>query len=401
MSRDTGEIGEASWLAGLRRHRLHRIHTPADFRRAARRHLPKMVFDYVDGGAGHEASIAENRAAIDALRLVPSAPHDVSTCDTSVTLFGQTLALPVIIGPTGLASASWPRGEIAFARAAARDGTRYVMPNAASIAPRQVAEAGEGNAWFQLYPPPDRDLARQWLAQARDAGFATLQVTVDVAAPGLRLRDSRNGFVMPFDWTPRKVVDCALHPAWALKMLRHGQPTPYLQVDADKKAGKAASQSENRRHRFTRALSWDLLRMLRDEWTGTLIVKGLLDPRQARMAREAGYDGIVVSNHGGRQLDGAISPLEVLPEFRAELGEGFPLLVDGGFRSGVDVVKAIALGASAVQIGRVGVFALATAGIAGVEHMLALFRAEIENTMALCGVTRLDQLGRHHVRQGR
>ena len=184
-------------------------------------------------------------------------------------------------------------------------------------------------------------------------------------------------------------------------MLRHGQPTPYLQVDADKKAGKAASQSENRRHRFTRALSWDLLRMLRDEWTGTLIVKGLLDPRQARMARETGYDGIVVSNHGGRQLDGAISPLEVLPEFRAELGEGFPLLVDGGFRSGVDVVKAIALGASAVQIGRIGVFALATAGIAGVEHMLALFRAEIENTMALCGVTRLDQLGRHHVRQGR
>jgi len=358
-----------------------------------------MVFDYVDGGAGQELSLRENRLAIDAWRLVPSAPHDVSVCDPSLTLFGEKLSLPVIIGPTGLASASWPRGEIAFARAAARNGTRYVMPNAASMDPQAVARAGSGSAWFQLYPPPDRELARRWIAQVKNAGFSTIEVTVDVAAPGQRLRDSRNGFVMPFRWTPRKFVSVALRPAWAMKMLYHGQPTPYLQVDGKKPKSGATNQSENRRHRFTRALSWDLLKMLRDEWQGRLIVKGLMDPRQAKAAVEAGYDGIVVSNHGGRQLDGAIAPLEVLPEFRSEVGRQFPLLVDGGFQSGVDVVKAIALGATAVQVGRVGVFALAAAGEAGVDHMLKLFRLEIENTMALCGVVRLEQLDGQSIRR--
>ncbi|WP_245450608.1 alpha-hydroxy acid oxidase [Neorhizobium sp. SOG26] len=389
---------ETGIRASLRHRRLRDIHTPADFRAAAKRRLPAMLFDYVDGGAGGELTVRENRRAIEAVRLLASAPHDVSTCDTKVSLFGQTLSLPVIIGPTGLASASWPRGELEFAGAAARAGTRYVMPNAASIAPGEVARAAEGNAWFQLYPPPDRELARKWVAQAQDAGISGLEVTVDVAAPGQRLRDARNGFVMPFRWGPKKAFDCALRPVWAMKMLYHGQPTPYLEIDGGKAASAAANQSENRRHRFTRALSWDLLKLLRDEWRGPLLVKGLVDPSQALHAVEAGYDGIVVSNHGGRQLDGAVSSMEVLPEFRAAVGAGFPLLVDGGFQSGVDVVKAIASGATAVQIGRVGVFALATAGGQGVDHLLGLFRAEIENTMALCGVTRLDQLGPHCIR---
>lgn len=385
--------------AAWRKRRLQNVHTPADFRAIAQKRLPKMVFDYVDGGAGQELSIRENRAAIEQIRLVPSAPHDVSVCDTSVSLFGETLSLPVIIGPTGLASASWPKGEIEFAKAAARNGTRYVMPNASSVAPDAVARASDGNAWFQLYPPPDKDLARKWVSQARDAGFTGLEVTVDVAAPGQRHRDSRNGFVMPFRWGPKKALDCALRPIWAMKMLYHGQPTPYLQVEDEKRGGAVANQSENRKHRFTRALSWDLLKLVRDEWQGPLLVKGLVDPRQAQLAVEAGYDGIVISNHGGRQLDGAVSPMEVLPEFRAEVGGKFPLLIDGGIRSGVDVVKAIASGATAVQLGRVGVFALATAGGAGLDHMLSLFRSEIENTMALCGVTRLDQLGAHSIRR--
>lgn len=395
---------DASVLAGLRavlrQRRLRSVHTPADFRDVARRRLPRMVFDYIDGGAGEELTVRGNRRAIEQVRLVPSAPHDVSVCDTSVTLLGRKLALPLIIGPTGLTSASWPRGEIEFAGAAARNGTLYVMPNAASVAPEDVARAGRGNAWFQLYPPPDRDLVRKWLSRIRDAGFTGLEVTVDVAVPGNRLRDSRNGFVMPFRWGPHKVFDCAVRPVWAAKMLYHGQPTPYLQIDGDQQPrGGAANQSENRRHRFTRALSWDLLRLIRDDWQGPLLIKGLVDPQQARPAMAAGFDGIVVSNHGGRQLDGAVSPMEVLPEFRAEVGPEFPLLIDGGFRSGVDIVKAIASGASAVQIGRIGVFALATAGGAGLDHMFNLFKAEIENTMALCGVTRLEQLGPHTIRR--
>ncbi|MBI1622416.1 alpha-hydroxy acid oxidase [Aquamicrobium zhengzhouense] len=396
----TNTTADSGFRAALRRHRLQKVHTPGDFRAVAQKRLPKMVFDYIDGGAGQELSIRENRAAIEEIRLVPSAPHDVSACDMSVSLLGETLSLPIIIGPTGLASASWPKGEIEFAKAAARHGTRYVMPNASSVAPDAVARAGSGNSWFQLYPPPDRELARKWVAQARDAGFTGLEVTVDVAAPGQRHRDSRNGFVMPFRWSPGKALDCAARPVWAMKMLYHGQPTPYLQVDENKKQSEgAANQSESRKHRFTRALSWDLLKLVRDEWQGPLLVKGLVDPRQASLAVQAGYDGIVISNHGGRQLDSAISPMEVLPEFRAEVSREFPLLVDGGFRSGVDVCKAIASGATAVQLGRVGVFALATAGGAGLDHMFALFRSEIENTMALCGVTRLDHLGQHSIRR--
>ena len=388
----------AAWFEAARQRRLKGIHTPWDFRSSAKRALPRMVFDYIDGGAGSEIAIRMNREAIDSVRLVPSAPRDVSFCDTSVTLFGQELSLPVIIGPTGLASASWPRGEIALAEAAARTGIPYVMPNAASVSPEDVARAGEGRAWFQLYPPPDRELTRKWVARIRDCGFSALEVTIDVAVPGQRLRDAYNGFVMPFRWTPGKFLDVAARPVWAMKMLYHGQPTPYLQVERDGSRATASNQSENRRYRFTRALSWDLLKILRDEWHGPLLVKGLLDPRQAGQALAAGYDGIVISNHGGRQLDGSVSPIEMLPEFRSEVGGRIPLLIDGGFRSGVDVVKAVALGASAVQLGRVGVFALATAGRAGVEHALTLFRAEIETAMALCGVTRLEQLDEHSVR---
>jgi len=386
----------ARYLDYVRRRRLAHIHSTVEFRAAAARALPRMVFDYVDGGAGSEATVRANREALERVRLVPSAPCDVSACDLSMTLFGQRLAMPVVIGPTGLASASWPRGEIELARAAARHGIPFVLANATSVAPRDVAQAGSGHAWFQLYPPPDRELARKWVAIVRDCGFTAMEVTVDVAVPGLRMRDARNGFVMPFRWTPRKLLDVVTRPAWAVKMLYHGQPSPYLDVPGAKTA--AATQSESRRHRFNRALSWDLLKILREEWKGPLIVKGLLDPRQARHAVEAGYDGIVVSNHGGRQLDGAVSALEMLPEFRQEVGGSIPLLVDGGFQSGTDILKAIALGASAVQLGRLPVYALATAGGAGVDRALSLLRAEIETGLALCGAKRPDELGHHSVR---
>ncbi len=388
-------------LSELRERRVSNIHTPWDFRPAAKRALPKMVFDYIDGGAGDDGVVEENRRAFERIRLVASAPFDVSTIDLSTELFGQKLSLPIIIGPTGLASASWPRGEIAFARMATKNGIRYVMPTSASVSPEDVAEAGDGHVWFQLYPPPDREMARVWLERIRRCGFSAVEITLDVAIPGRRLRDARNAFVMPFRWSPRKVLSVASHPAWAVKMLYHGQPVPYFEMNDRDRAQIAKTQAELRAHRYTRALSWDLLKMLRDEWDGPMILKGLVDPRQAKPAVEAGFDGIVVSNHGGRQLDGAVSSIEVLPEFRSEAGAEFPLILDSGIRNGADIVKAIALGANAVQLGRSLVFALATAGETGIDRGLELFRSELEIAMGLCGVNSIDQIGPHTVRPAR
>lgn len=395
----TGSLPSAPpFAAALRRRRLSRVFTPWDFRETARRMLPRMVFDYIDGGTGDDGGVRANHTAIERVALVSDTPADVTSRDSSVELFGRTYSMPVIVGPTGLASASWPEGEISFARAAARHRVPFVLSGSGSTDPRRVAKAGDGHVWFQLYAPPNIELVRQWVKYASEAGFTAMEVTVDVAVAGLRLRDARNGFVMPFRWSPGKFLDVASRPAWAMKMLYYGQPTPFLAVDRPPGQPAPRNQTENRRHRYTTALSWDLLKLLRDEWRGPLIIKGLMNPRQGTNAVEAGFDGIVISNHGGRQLEGALSPMEILPEFSAEVGKRIPLLIDGGFRSGTDVLKAIALGASAVQIGRAGVFALATAGDMGVDHLLNLFKAEIDTGMALCGVTSLSQLGPHSVR---
>lgn len=375
----------------LGKRRLGAIHTPADFRRHARARLPAMVFDYVEGGAGREDSLRRNREAIDGTKLVPRGPFDVSHRDMSVSFFGQRFSMPVVIGPTGLASASWPYGEIALAEAAAEHNIAFVLANATSIDPESVIRAAPEHSWFQLYPPPNREIARQWIRRIRGAGFSVLEVTVDVADPGRRLRDARNSFALPFRWTPAKFLDVARKPLWALSMLHQGTPTPSLVVEADEASSTAANQSEKRRNRFTRALSWDLLKSIREEWPGPALVKGLLDPRQTDQAVSAGFDGVVISNHGGRQLDGTVAALDVLPEFRRQAGGRIQLLVDGGFETGVDVAKAIALGADAVQLGRMPVFALATAGRPGVMHALDLLRAEIENTMALCGVASIAE----------
>lgn len=372
--------------------RLGRIHAPGDFRETARRALPTMVFDYVDGGAGSEAALRRNRAALDAHALLPSGPADVSVIDASRTLFGQKLAMPVIIGPTGLASASWPRGEIALARAARRARIPFVLANAGSVAPEDVAAAAPGQAWFQLYPPPDMEVGRTWLARIRAAGFTGLEVTIDVPVPGMRLRDARNGFSMPFAWTPGKFLDVARRPAWALAMARHGAPRPFLTLDPPRDGPAARTQSEARRHRFSPALSWSLLEEIRRLWSGPLILKGVLDPRIVGRAAELGFDGVVVSNHGGRQLDAAPAGLDMLPECRAAAAGRMAVLVDGGFVSGGDVVKAIALGADAVQLGRAPVFALATAGEAGVTRYLELLAADIRNVMALCGAADLSAI---------
>jgi (S)-mandelate dehydrogenase len=363
---------------------LARIHSIEDFRESARRALPRMVFDFIDGGAGSESTVRENRAAFERVRLVPSGPVDVS-------------ARMPRIGPIGLASAFWPDGEIALARAATRHGIPFVLSNGTSIPTGKVMRAAEGRKWFQLYVPPDEGLLDKWLDQIDSEGYDVLEVTVDTAVPGRRLRDVRNGFSMPLRWTPAKVLDVALHPRWMFDMLRNGAPKPVMWEEAAA-SRPAATVSERNLSAISPRLDWHTVERLRARWPHALVIKGLADPRQASRALAAGVDGLVVSNHGGRQLDGAIAALDILPEIVDVVGGRIPVLVDSGVRSGSDVLKALALGASAVQIGRPAVYALATAGEAGVDRALSILREELDQAMALCGVRACSEVTRDHVR---
>ncbi len=373
------------------------IHNIADFRESARRALPRMVFDFVDGGSGSESTIHENRAAFERVRLLPSGPVDVSVRSPHITLFDKPQALPVVIGPIGLASAFWPSGEIALARAAARHGIPFVLSNVTSISPGDVMRSADGRKWFQLYAPPDEALLDTWLDQIDREGYDALEVTVDTAVPGRRLRDVRNGFSMPLRWTPGKILDVARHPRWMLDMLRAGAPKPVMWEETAA-SRTAATVSERNLSAISSRLDWRTVERLRRRWPHTLIIKGLADPRQVSRALAAGVDGLVVSNHGGRQLDGSIAALDILPEIVDAVSGRIPVLLDSGVRSGSDIVKALALGASAVQIGRVAVFALATAGEAGVQHALSLLREELDQAMALCGVRCCGEITREQVR---
>ena len=376
--------------------RLKRIHSIADFRDAARRTLPRMVFDYVDGGSGTESTLRENASAFERIRLVSAAPADVAKRSLAISLFGREFPLPLIVAPLGLASSFWVKGELALARGAARHGIPWVLSNNASVLFDEAMAAGAGPKWFQLYVPPDRDATKTWARMAREAGFEALQITVDTAVPSRRLRDIRRGFSMPFAWTPAKLFDVVTHPDWTRRIGPHGIPRPRLMFHVPWAEPGAAPDM---RTRLSPSLDWDLIRWFRDEWKKPLMVKGLADPRQARIALEAGIDAVVISNHGGRQLDGAVATIDILPEFVAEVGSKLPILIDSGFRTGTDVVKALALGATAVQLGRAAAYAVATAGEEGVAHAIGIVKSEIDTAMALCGVTRVADLNPGLVRR--
>jgi (S)-mandelate dehydrogenase len=369
--------------------RLKRILSIADFREASRRVLPGMVFDYVDGGSGTESTLRENAAAFERIRLVSASPADVSKRSLAISLFGREFPLPLIVAPLGLVSSLWVKGELALARGAARHGIPWVLSNNASVMLDEAMAAGQGPKWFQLYVPPNRDATKQWARLAREAGFEALQITVDTAVPSRRLRDMRRGFSMPFAWTPAKLLDVVTHPDWTRRIGPHGIPRPKLMFSVPWGPEGAAPDM---RTRLSPAIDWDLIRWFRDEWKAPLMVKGLADPRQAKVALDAGVDAIVISNHGGRQLDGAVATVDVLPEFVAEVGGKLPILIDSGFRTGTDVVKALALGATAVQVGRAAAYALATAGEEGVAHALSILKSEIDTAMALMGVTKIADL---------
>lgn len=361
----------------------------SEFRDLARSRLPRFVFDFIDGGSGSENTLAENRSALDRLRLLGSAPTDVSDCSSEVTLFGQSHSFPVIIGPTGLAGAAWPRGDVDLARAASSCGIPFVMSSAATATMEEVAAAGNGAKWFQLYLFKDREVSKRLLARARTLGFAALEVTVDNAIPGRRLRDAKNGFSLPFRWTPAKLASLVAHPAWSLSMARAGAPKLEVMA-AELGLQKMDTIAELMQSQLDASVGWEAIKWVRDAWDGPLIVKGMLDPGQVANALEIGVDGLVISNHGGRQLDGAVAAIDVLAEFRAQAGPDLTLLVDSGFRTGSDIARALALGADAVQVGRATLYALASGGEAGVRQALAILKAEFEIAQMLMGARTLS-----------
>lgn len=360
----------------------------ADYRDAARRRLPRMVFDFVDGGGGHETTITNNRAALDAKKLVCSGPYDMDNRDQRVTLFGKSYDMPVIIGPTGIASLVWPGAEKLISRTAKAHGIPYVMSMAASCSQEEViAENGETN-WAQLYLLRDRDLSHRIADKAEALGFEALEVTVDNPAIGVRLRDVRNGFSVPMKWTPRKLLSMAAHPRWALQMALAGAPTLTLMAEV-MGARRTDTLAEMFQDQVDSSVTWEDIARLRDRWKRPLIVKGLLDARHVKKAIEIGVDGIVISNHGGRQLDGAVATIDVLPDFVSEANGRLTILIDSGFRTGSDVARALSLGADAVQLGRAPLYALATGGEPALRHCLNRIRDELDMAQGMMGAARI------------
>lgn len=366
-----------------------------DLREIAKKRLPKGLFEFVDRGTEDEVSLKNNRAVFESVRLKPRTLVDVSARNQEVTLFGKQHKMPILIAPTGIAGLLWHEGEIALARAAKEAGVPFTLATGSMTAMEKVAEQAGGTLWFQLYMWPDRSLSHKLVVRARDAGFEALMVTVDGVSSGNREYNLRNGFTIPFSFTRKNVTDVMMHPGWLLNVLAKyvfttGMPR-YENYPSEIKY-KVTAKPMGRSQMRNDSLNWDDLRDLRKMWPGKLIVKGILHPQDAVMAADCGADGVVVSNHGGRNLDTAISPMEVLPEVADAVGKRMTVLVDSGFRRGTDVVKALALGAHAVQIGRPTLYGVAAGGQPGANRALAIFREEIDRVMALLGCRSVAEL---------
>jgi isopentenyl diphosphate isomerase/L-lactate dehydrogenase-like FMN-dependent dehydrogenase len=369
-----------------------RAYSIAALRRMARRRLPRVVFDFIDGGAEDELTRQANETDFAAWYFLPTPLQGAAERDLSVELFGRRLALPVIIGPTGLAGMTWPRGERAAADAAAAAGTVYCMSHGSTVSIEDLARVARGLLWFQVFMYRDRGLTRTMTERARDAGYEALVLTVDNQVLGQRERDLRNGFTIPPRLTLRSGLDLLRCLPWLRQMAnaRDVRFANYGNGDGSDILSLGGRMAEL----LDPGASWRDVEWLRGLWPRRLVLKGILHPDEARQALAAGVDAVIVSNHGGRQLDGAVSSVRALPEVAGAVGGRMPVLVDGGIRRGAHIAKALALGASACLIGRPHLFGLAVAGEAGVRRVLEIYRSELDRVMALGGWTEIGRLDR-------
>jgi L-lactate dehydrogenase (cytochrome)/(S)-mandelate dehydrogenase len=362
--------------------------------------VPHGLFEFVDRGTEDEVSLRNNRAVFERIRLKPRTLVDVSKRNQEMTLFGKKHKMPIVIAPTGTAGLMWYEGEIALARAAAEAGIPFTLATGSMTAMEKVAEEAGGTLWFQLYMWPDRSLSHKLVERARAAGYEALVVTVDGVVSGNREYNLRSGFTIPFTFTRGNIADVLLHPRWMLGVLARylvttGMPR-YQNYPTDIKYRITAGPM-GRSSMRNDSLNWDDLRALRKIWPHRLLVKGLLHPQDAVTAADCGADGVIVSNHGGRNLDTVISPIEALPEVVDAVGKRVAVLVDSGFRRGTDVIKALAMGAQAVQIGRSTLYGVAAGGEAGARRAISIFRGEIDRVIALLGCTSIAELSTEYL----
>lgn len=371
--------------------------TVLDYRERARRRLPRLAFDYLDGGAEDGAALARNRDVMRRVLFRPRVLTDVSVCDSSRVLFGRRHQLPFAVGPTGLNGLFRFRADEILAAEAARAGVPFVLSTASTSSIEAVRKACAGDLWLQLYVQQDRRIAEDLMRRAWDAGYTVLMLTVDVPVHGKRDHDQRNRFKLPLRVTPGMALDFARHPAWLWQMARSGGPQLVNLAQSSGSRADIEVQAAALSRQMDTALSWDDLAWLRDHWPGPVLVKGILSPGDAERAQARGVDGIVLSNHGGRQLESVPAALQVLPAVRDRVGAALTILVDGGFRRGSDVVKAVALGADGVLLGRGPLYGLAARGAAGVRGVLDILRDEIEITLRLIGCPSLAWVDRDAV----
>ena len=372
--------------------------TAADWRALAHRRLPRFLFDYIDGGAGDEATLAANRQDWAALRLRQRVLVDVAQVDTRCQLAGQDCAMPLALAPIGLAGMMARRGEAQAARAAASIGVPFTLSTVGICPITEVAGAAGAAPWFQLYMLRDRGAVQALLQQAWEAGSRTLVFTVDLPLTGLRHRDTRNGLAHGGARAALlRASQVLARPGWITRVALGGKPLTFgnlaRQVPAGRNLGAFKAWVDAQ---FDPSVTWADIAWLRGQWRGQLILKGVLDAQDAQAAVDSGADALVVSNHGGRQLDGAPSSARALPAIAQAVGARTQVLVDGGIRSGVDVFKALALGARGVLVGRPWVWALAGGGQAGVQQLIASWQRELAVTMSLTGVTRVADIGPQH-----
>ncbi|MBM6594868.1 alpha-hydroxy acid oxidase [Microvirga pudoricolor] len=373
-------------------------HTSEHLRAKAKRFLPRMVFDYVEGGAGGEDTLGRNRRALDAVRLLPEALNNCTSCTMQRTLFGVTYAAPFGVAPVGLANLVRAGTDEALARAAWKAQIPYALSTAGTTSIETIAKAVPGHAWFQLYVGEDPAITDDLIARAERAGITVLLVTVDVPAPGKRVRDLVNGLTLPLRPSPAVIADTAFRPRWLLQMLTGGVPkletiAPYFKDEREK-----PHASQIARRVSSPRFDWAELERIRKRWRGTLVVKGVLNPADAVRAADLGAEGVVVSNHGGRQLDAAPASIEMLPRVRDAVGDRLKVLFDSGVRSGDDIARALALGADFVLIGRPFLYSIAALGAErGPERLIGILSAELENTMIHMGCSAVDQIARSHI----
>ncbi|VCU70559.1 (S)-mandelate dehydrogenase [Pigmentiphaga humi] len=368
-----------------------------DLRQEARRILPRGVFEYMDSGSEDLVSLANNREAFRLVKMYSRIMNDVSSMDLATSLFGQPVSLPLAVAPTAISGLCWYEGEVELARAARDVGVPFILSTNSITPLEKVAREAGGNLWFQLYMWRERELSYRLVERARDSGYNTLLVSADFGRGSLREKIKRNGFSVPYRISARSVADMLMHPRWfALVMLRYMMtsgmprnenfPEEYkVRITADPTARSALRAD---------SLVWEDVDRLRARWQGPLLVKGVMHPEDARLALQHGADGIVVSNHGGRNMDSSIASIDVLPEIVDAVGGRMTVILDSGVRRGSDIAKAIAMGADSVLVGRAPLYGVTVGGKEGAKRALALLANELEKTMAFLGCRAIDELNR-------